>query len=98
MFSMYMTLVRLIQALREAWVEPDFRNVLVLLLTLILSGPIFYTSVEGWGFIDSLYFSVVTLATVGYWRLRAKDVGREAVHNRLSLLSASVFLLPWRAT
>ena len=29
-------------------------------------GTIFYWSVEDWTFIQSLYFSVVTLATVGY--------------------------------
>ena len=31
-----------------------------------LSGTIFYSTVEGWGALDSLYFSVSTLATIGY--------------------------------
>ena len=33
---------------------------------LLLSGTIFYRSVEDWTLIQALYFSVVTLATVGY--------------------------------
>ena len=50
----------------EAWVEPEFRNVLVLLLMLVASGTGFYAVAEGWSIVDSLYFSVITLATVGY--------------------------------
>jgi voltage-gated potassium channel len=30
------------------------------------SGTLFYRNVEGWGILDSLYFSVITLANVGY--------------------------------
>ena len=65
MLSLFLTLRRLVQALREAWVEPEFRNVLVLLLMLIVSGTAFYAVAEGWSIVDSLYFSVMTLATVG---------------------------------
>ncbi len=32
----------------------------------ILSGTIIYHYVEGWRWIDSFYFSVITLTTVGY--------------------------------
>lgn len=66
MFSLFLTLRRLVQALREAWVEPEFRNMLILLLMLIASGTAFYAVAEGWSIVDSLYFSVITLATVGY--------------------------------
>ena len=66
MLSFTLTIVKLLQALVYAWREPDFRNVLVILLALLVSGTVFYSSVEGWSVIDSLYFSVVTLATVGY--------------------------------
>ncbi len=33
---------------------------------LLLSGTVFYWAVEDWTLIQSLYFSVVTLTTVGY--------------------------------
>ncbi len=36
-------------------------------LSLVLGiGTIFYTYQEGWSYLNSFYFSVVTLATVGY--------------------------------
>ena len=42
-------------------------NILIstLILTLLI-GTLFYNFVEGWNVIDSMYFSVITLTTVGY--------------------------------
>ena len=40
-------------------------------------GTVFYHFVEGWSWIDSYYFSVVTLATVGFGDLAPKtDLGK----------------------
>jgi hypothetical protein len=36
------------------------------LIGLLATGTVFYTIVEGWDPLDSLYFSVISLATVGY--------------------------------
>jgi voltage-gated potassium channel Kch len=33
---------------------------------VLAAGTIFYSLTEGWSILDSLYFCVVTLATVGY--------------------------------
>ena len=40
--------------------------VLTLALTVIAVATIFYRIVEGWPLLDALYFSVVTIATVGF--------------------------------
>lgn len=37
-----------------------------LLAGLLLVGVVGYRAIEGWGFFDSLYMTVITLATVGY--------------------------------
>jgi voltage-gated potassium channel len=45
--------------------DPDARPLYFAAGGLLLIGTIFYSVVEGWRPLDSLYFSVVTLTTVG---------------------------------
>jgi hypothetical protein len=54
------------RGLRIAFREPEVRGLATLATSLILCAMIFYRLVEGWPLLDSLYFSVVTIATVGY--------------------------------
>ena len=46
--------------------DPKFRSLLYLVVLTLTVGTIFYHTVEGWRWLDSLYFSVITLTTVGY--------------------------------
>ncbi len=39
---------------------------LVLLSTVIVTGTLGYTLIEGWDLFDSLYMTIVTLTTIGY--------------------------------
>ena len=43
-----------------------FRFLLALVISLLVSGTTFFTLVEGWSVLDSFYFSVTTLTTVGF--------------------------------
>lgn len=45
---------------------PGFIATMAMLLILLGLGTVFYSSSEGWSYVDSFYFSAVTLATVGY--------------------------------
>ena len=44
----------------------QFRIILAISIVYIIFGCLFYHFIEGWHWIDSLYFSVVSLTTVGY--------------------------------
>lgn len=54
------------RAYLRALVGPEFRPVLGMVLITLSVGTIFYRLVEHWTLLNSLYFSVVTLATIGF--------------------------------
>lgn len=42
-------------------------NIIALVIVAVIGiGTVVYRSLEDWGWVDSLYFSVITLSTVGY--------------------------------
>jgi voltage-gated potassium channel len=58
---------RFLRALRDAWnSDVAFRTLLALVVYLLVSGTTFFTLAEGWSVLDSFYFSVTTLTTVGF--------------------------------
>ena len=46
--------------------DPEYRDLVGTTLFILLLGTIAYHHLEGWGYIDSLYFSIITLTTIGY--------------------------------
>ena len=59
-------MLALFQELWHLFKKPKYRSLLIWLLIILALGTVFYRHVEGWSWIDSLYFTVITLATVGY--------------------------------
>jgi len=46
--------------------EPEFRALTFSVLVVIAAGTFFYMRFEGWSWLDALYFTVITLTTIGY--------------------------------
>ncbi|CAM3810661.1 potassium channel family protein [Alkalicoccus chagannorensis] len=66
MISFLLTLQRMLQAMLRASKDKEFQVLFFFTFVTFLSGTIFYSQVEGLRVVDALYFSVMTLTTVGY--------------------------------
>ena len=55
--------------------DPEFRGLLLFVFIILLSGTTFYHHFEKWKWLDSFYFSTITLSTVGYGDLAPKTDG-----------------------
>lgn len=54
--------------------DSQFVELMIIAALILLCGTLFYNYVEGWGILDSLYFSVTTLTTVGYGDLAIQEI------------------------
>ena len=54
------------RTLREVWAEPGGRYLVVGAAAIVTAGTSFYSVVEEWSVVDALYFTVITLTTIGY--------------------------------
>ena len=59
-------LVYMIKGVQLALRDPYVRGLMGLTLSMVAVASIVYRWVEGWRWLDAVYFSVITLATVGY--------------------------------
>jgi voltage-gated potassium channel len=59
------------------WPPRHFLIIVALLAFIIAAGTIGFEIIEGWSFMDALYMTVITIATVGYQEIRPLgDTGR----------------------
>ena len=67
MFALLLNLYRFIKyALMALRKDEDFKSLLLFTVLLLLSSTFFYSQTEGWSVIDALYFSMMTMSTIGY--------------------------------
>jgi voltage-gated potassium channel Kch len=66
-----------LRTLIQMFKEQDFRNLFILVGITLVFGTIVYHNIEGWGWLDSFYFSVITLTTIGYGDISpSTDLGK----------------------
>jgi hypothetical protein len=95
--GLLLQLLRFLRAARRVFARPEGRALTLLVLVHLAAGTVFYTNVEGWRWLDALYFSVTALTTAGFGDLApATDPGK--VFTMLYLLTGVGVLATFIAT
>ena len=72
--------------------DSRYRAGTVWMMLLLLTGTVFYHLEEGWSWLDALYFSVITLSTVGYGDLDPTTPLSKIFTMAFILLGISIFV------
>lgn len=94
----FFLIVRFFRSILSGLRDEQFRALLVWVVIVIAGGTIFYSRVEGWRTLDALYFTVITLTTVGYGDFAPQtDAGKiftmVYIFVGISLISGFIILL-----
>jgi voltage-gated potassium channel len=66
------------------------RNALLLFPAVLVGGTLSYHLVEGWGYFDSFYMTVITVSTVGFREVRELSAGGRMLTLALIIVGISV--------
>ena len=82
----------LARAVAGVWRDPETKALPLVAAALVVTGTLFYWRFEDWTIVEALYFSVVTLTTVGYGDLHPTSAGTEIFTIFYILTGIGVFV------
>ena len=82
----------LARAVAGVWRDPETKALPFVAAALVLTGTIFYWRFEDWTVVEALYFSTVTLTTVGYGDLAPTTAGTQIFTIFYILTGIGVFV------
>jgi voltage-gated potassium channel Kch len=82
----------LARAVGGVWRDPETKALPFVAAALVITGTLFYWRFEDWTIIESLYFSIVTLTTVGFGDLSPTTAGTQIFTIFYILTGIGVFV------
>jgi hypothetical protein len=100
--AFFLVFIRFYRAIRDGLKEPEFRALFITVLVVLGTGTLYYHQAEGWSWVDALYFTVVTLTTIGYGDLHPTTPASKIftiffIFVGLGIISTFIVLLAERA-
>ena len=87
------TLLRFTKSYMKGLRDPEFRAMASLVILLLVFGTVFYHQVEGWTWIDSFYFCVISLTTVGFGDLSPSTPASKLVTVFYIMMGIGILLI-----
>ena len=72
--------------------DKEYRQLLGITLIILAIGTISYHYLEGWSWIDALYFSIITLTTIGYGDFSPQTTAGKVFTIAYIILEISIIL------
>lgn len=92
LISLASILSRFYKTMRAGWGDAEFRGLTVVLGSWVALGTIIYSVREGWSIIDSFYFSVMTLTTIGFGDLAPTSPGMRIYTTVYAVMGIGLFV------
>jgi voltage-gated potassium channel len=92
MVPLLLAMRALTRAIIAVWRDPETKALPLVAGALVLVGTIFYWQLEDWTVIEALYFSVLTLTTVGFGDLTPTSEGAQIFTIAYVLIGLGVFV------
>ncbi len=80
-------------AIPAAFGNPNVRALMILAGGIVTFSALIYMWLEGWGFLDAVYFCVVTMSTVGYGDFAPKTALGKIYTIFYLLIGIGIFVL-----
>jgi voltage-gated potassium channel len=90
MIGTLIALRELLRSLGRAVADPATRGLVAVTFLILAGGTLFYRGAEGWSAVDALYFSVITLTTIGFGDLTPTSDGAKLFTVVYTLLGIGV--------
>ena len=94
----FVLIIRFFRSIWQGLQDREFRALFIWVVLVIVGGTLFYARVEHWRVLDALYFTIITLTTVGYGDFAPKtDAGKiftiVYIFVGISLISGFIILM-----